>query len=1199
MGAGRFEVLSWIGEGGVGVVYEVKDRQSDSRLALKTVRSTGPEALASLKREFRAVQDIAHPNLVRLDELFEEEGVWFFTMELVEGKDWLTYVRSSGDLDSNRVRATLVQIVDALATLHANGMVHRDVKPTNVLVARDGTVKLLDFGIVAARSHIADPGEGIVGTVGYMAPEQLLAEEPTPASDFYALGAMLYQALTGKVPYFDRPDESLAEAKVKGPPTPAAQVAPRATNELANLCDALLRVEPSQRPDADAIRRALGVGAAGSSGELAVAKEAFVGRAGELGQLRDAYSAAKKGSTVAVLVEGASGVGKSALVRTFLEGVRAEALVLHGRCHEREYVPYKGVDAIVDELAVYLTDAPDEVFSDLEGPAMGLLPRLFPVLQRVPFFARLAHRSLRLPVEGGASELRARLFGAFRDLVRHVTRVRTVVISIDDVQWADGDSLALLGDLLAPPSPPPVLLVCTRRLGEEADAKAHAASELAFSGDVRALRLSGLTDEELASLASRLSPDARLEGAELRQITRESGGHPLFLQELMRQRAHGTAGPRLRLDDALWDRVRRLEPAERSLVEASAVAGVPTSLDLVAAAAGIERNLLAKHMATLRGLNLVKVSASGRTRRIEPYHDRVREAVVRNIGEDAMRAWHGRLARAIDASAERDVERLALHWEGAGDASRAAALLREAGDRASQAFAFDRAVELYQRSLALGGGRGAKDLELALAEALFDAGRGEEAGRAFLALAGDEADRPALELRVRAANAYFGSGYYKEGIAAMQSVLDAVGIRFPQKRLQVIASILWNRFLVRRRGLALADRSIARASAEEVLRSDVCTNAAFGIGMADTVRGQTLHCFGVRLALDLGDARRAARSLCGFALATSTGGRKSAALTDAAIAKARQLASGLADPRIDALINAAAGFKEFMLEDFVAAERFLGVAAERFQEVRGVTYELATARMMHGRSLFQLGRFDRMAAYQGPPLRDAIRRNDVYTTNNTRSTVSAVLSLVRDDVAACEAELAETARVLVSYQFQLQHVYSLLAACAMDLYRGAPEGVLSRLDASQRDLRDSLFERVQSVRIALESLRARAHIALAARGRKGGGEHLAAAERSARHLSDQNLPGATAQSLLARAGIAAVSGDVPAAVQRLREAIAGFDERSMAIHAASARLGLVRLVGGDEGKKLERVALAAFAAQRVVAPVRFAGHYAPGLSLGV
>jgi hypothetical protein len=204
---------------------------------------------------------------------------------------------------------------------------------------------------------------------------------------------------------------------------------------------------------------------------------------------------------------------------------------------------------------------------------------------------------------------------------------------------------------------------------------------------------------------------------------------------------------------------------------------------------------------------------------------------------------------------------------------------------------------------------------------------------------------------------------------------------------------------------------------------------------------------------------------------------------------------------------------------------------------------------------------------------------------------------VHDDVAACEAEIAETARVLVSYDFQLQHVYSLLAGCAMDLYRDAPEGVLARLDAARSGLRGSLFERVQSIRIALESFRARAHVALAARGMDGRREQLAAAERSARHLSDQKLPGAEAQCQLARAGIAAVSGDAVAAVQQLRGAIARFDERSMAIHAASGRLALARLVGGDEGRSLERTALTAFGAQSVAAPERFAAHYAPGFFL--
>src|SRR5690349_19282174 len=128
LGNGRFEVLARIGQGGAGVVYEVMDRHSKTHLALKTLRYGGPYELAALKREFRAVQDIAHPNLVRLDELFEEEGAWFFTMELVHGTDWLSFVRKRDDaghiFDEPRLRATLAQIVEALVALHTTGTIH-------------------------------------------------------------------------------------------------------------------------------------------------------------------------------------------------------------------------------------------------------------------------------------------------------------------------------------------------------------------------------------------------------------------------------------------------------------------------------------------------------------------------------------------------------------------------------------------------------------------------------------------------------------------------------------------------------------------------------------------------------------------------------------------------------------------------------------------------------------------------------------------------------------------------------------------------------------------------------------------------------------------------------------------------------------------------------------------------------------------
>jgi hypothetical protein len=186
--------------------------------------------------------------------------------------------------------------------------------------------------------------------------------------------------------------------------------------------------------------------------------------------------------------------------------------------------------------------------------------------------------------------------------------------------------------------------------------------------------------------------------------------------------------------------------------------------------------------------------------------------------------------------------------------------------------------------------------------------------------------------------------------------------------------------------------------------------------------------------------------------------------------------------------------------------------------------------------------------------------------------------------------------VLTGYRFQMQHVYCLMAGCAVDLYRGAPEAALARLDSQRAAMRASLFERVQSIRVTMTSLRGRAHLALAARRTDGIREHLAVAERCARRLGEEGLPGAAAHGQLLRAAIGFLSGDAPSAVSRLREAIAGFDERRMALHAAAARHSLARLVGGDEGGELERAALVPLREQHVVSPERFIEHYAPGFT---
>src|SRR5262249_35029400 len=183
----------------------------------------GGVELMRFKNEFRALSDLHHTNLVSLGELIQDEGLWFFTMELVDGDDFLAHVRPHGKHDESRLRATLGQLADGLGALHRAGKVHRDIKPSNVRVTRDGRVVLLDLGLVtdaAIEGGARTSSDQVVGTATYMAPEQAQSKPVTAAADWYAVGVVLYEALTGELPFSGSPLEVLMRKQSELPKPP-------------------------------------------------------------------------------------------------------------------------------------------------------------------------------------------------------------------------------------------------------------------------------------------------------------------------------------------------------------------------------------------------------------------------------------------------------------------------------------------------------------------------------------------------------------------------------------------------------------------------------------------------------------------------------------------------------------------------------------------------------------------------------------------------------------------------------------------------------------------------------------------------------------------------------------------------------------------------------------------------------------------
>jgi hypothetical protein len=717
------------------------------------------------------------------------------------------------------------------------------------------------------------------------------------------------------------------------------------------------------------------------------------------------------------------------------------------------------------------------------------------------------------------------------------------------------------------------------------------------AGEARSLRVEPLPNGPACELAASLPIDGVITPE---VIAAEAAGHPLFIQELARHAVEAKSGVAgLRLEDAIWSRIERFDPDSRTLLTLLAIAGIPVSQATLAGASGLDCGTVAARLSMLRHANLARATGTRRADLVEPYHQRVVDALAQHLDGETRRRCHSRLAFAIERADRPDAELLMMHLREAGDHARAAHFAVVAADGARAALAFDRASRLYGIAVELTAPSEARrQLLIRLGDALANTSRGKEAAEAYLAAAAGAQKEDATALELSAADQLLRTGHVDDGVAICSRIQQAIGLRTHAHRSFAILRLLVRRGLLR--WSRLRPRVPPRASAAALRRVDTLLTLARGLAAVDVLYGADFISRSLPAALSLGDERRIVHALAYNAgMEGMTGAHvRAAELATMACRRAEQLGDG----EMVATALGARALTTCLGGAWSSAVALAQDASARMREqCVGAGWEIATTEAVGLWSLYFLGDFRQLWHRLMRCLREAQQRGDLYFTTILRTGILAGAWLARGDVHGARREVQRAIEQWSHRRFDLQHYYIAVAQTLIDLYSGDPESAHARLTAVWPELWRSLVLRVQLSRCVALHLRAVSAIGVAARTGAGTRrDHwLKDAEWAARRLMRERLDWTVAVARLLRGSIAIVRDQLPHAKLELDAALQSFQQQRMACFAAVTRRLAAGLAGGQEGDVLSRSADAFFNEQRILRPGRMASLFAGDLTSSV
>jgi len=688
------EVTAELGRGAETVVYRARRGVEEYAVKLFTGVNADPaRALTAIRREAAVMGSVGHPLLPRIFEVGQVDAGPYLVLEYIDGCP-LSEILSSGPLDEAQALQLAIDIVGPLAAAHRAGLVHRDVKPDNVIVGVGGTARLIDFGLVA-RGGVRD--DQVAGTLLYSAPEQtgMLKRPVDGRSDLYALGVLLFEVVTGHTPYNSRDPGELIRLHATGPVPDPRTIRPELSATSAAIIRKLMAKDPDDRYQsgesllADVTRLSREPGAVFEVGTWVgetspAGPNILVGRAEEVTDLAVRWLDARDGRGGTVLVRGLAGVGKSRLVREVTTAVAADGdLVLYGKCIPDDPVPLAPLRAAVERYVRSVDRLPPDE-RDLAvgrlrravgqgGPLLrALSPMLADVVQAPDLDQKDRHEQFTSAVAAFLLDLADEWQGA--------------VLHVDDVQWLDDATRRVLQQVAARLPHAPLLVVATGR--DDVDnlpALARFEADMGETLDTR-MTLGPLDGDAVADLIALHLGGIQVAAEVTDDLAARIGGNPFTVVEYVRAVIDAglitpvwdgwqldlAALDRLELSgDALnlvLQRIGGLGVESRRLLAAGAATGRRFHGDLVAGVCHVNPRQARHALAEAEARLLVTSSGTGRYTFL---HDRIREALLAELAPDALRRLHQRIAEvlaAIDTGDPRYVYAIARHYAlGEGD----------------------------------------------------------------------------------------------------------------------------------------------------------------------------------------------------------------------------------------------------------------------------------------------------------------------------------------------------------------------------------------------------------------------------------------------------------------------------------------------------------------------------------------------------